>query len=246
MAGLGQVVILVLGLTLLYFVQSSSAQYYQNTDLENFCNGNLTLECPYNNTGRAGTFRYYCISWLPRGVCYFNVTLAPNCGNDEDLFAFYFNIRKLNLPSRDYIKIYQTVGAGQWPLKDLNGSQPALSNPSSVAQASTLTYRRQPSIMFEYFRSSSPVSGAHDAIIDFVIYESNFYPHNTWCFAFQGNVTISTFVIRTDRRIASTVQRVLIPFLRMDSTRHKGGSVQILPSQRHPHGLGIQRIFNQL
>ncbi|XP_055349809.1 uncharacterized protein LOC129596525 [Paramacrobiotus metropolitanus] len=194
----GNVFFCAVGFGLLFLIDNSCAQYYQYADLENSCNGSLLLDCPYHETGKAGTFRYYYITWMQPGLCFFNVTLVPSCGTDPDLFAFYFNIRKLDLPSGDYIKIHQTTSNGQqFLLKHLTGSQNPFSNPSSVAQTMTFPYEKRPKISFEYFRSSSPVSSAHDAVIDFVIVENNAYSHNTRCEAFSGYVN-NIFICDTD------------------------------------------------
>ncbi|XP_055349757.1 uncharacterized protein LOC129596483 [Paramacrobiotus metropolitanus] len=191
--GCKSVLLCAFSLGIIYFVKSSSAQYYQYADLENSCNGSLLLECPYPETGRAGTFRYYYPDRLPPGLCSFEVALAPNCGNFWDSYAIYLNIRKFDLPSTDYLKILEN---GFFPLKHFNGSQPATTNPRSVAQAKTL-YSKQPHIVFEYFRSTSPASNYHDALIDFVIVEERADSHNTYCQALLAYVN-NVFICDTD------------------------------------------------
>ncbi|XP_055349717.1 uncharacterized protein LOC129596463 isoform X2 [Paramacrobiotus metropolitanus] len=172
---------------------------FDETDpnLENTCNQSLTIECPYTYTGRAGTFRYYFIPDLPTGLCYFNVTLASNCGRSWDFFAFYFNIRKFVLPTADYVRIYGTDRlAARILLKELTGSYTAWSNPSSVSQALT-SYAKQPSFTFEYFRSTFASTGVHEAYIDFVVVEDSSHSMNTRCTALSGYVN-NNFICHTD------------------------------------------------
>ncbi|XP_055349759.1 uncharacterized protein LOC129596485 [Paramacrobiotus metropolitanus] len=189
----GRVVILICGLGFLCFVKSATAQYYDSyRDLETACNESLTVVCPYMYTGRAGTFRYYYIGNLPAGRCSFNVTLDSNCGTSaSNQFAFYFNIRKFILPSEDTLTIYQTrdsvMGNSSTMIKKLTGYLAQSYNPTSVAQART-AFSRQPSFTFEYFRSSSPYSGLHEAYIDFVIVESTSHIRNAFCAALGGYV----------------------------------------------------------
>ncbi|XP_055345190.1 uncharacterized protein LOC129593031 [Paramacrobiotus metropolitanus] len=181
----GRVLLFTLRVGFFYFLKSSSAQY-QSFNLENKCNGSLTLYCPEYFDGRPGTFRYTYISRMPRGLCYFDVTLDSFCLDRGVLFAFYFNIRSLNLPSGDYLQIYDKT-IPRFPLKHLTGNQTALFNPASVAQALT-SYTRKPSIALEYYRSLSSATSAHNALVDFVILEDTASAMNAHCAALSGYV----------------------------------------------------------
>ncbi|XP_055349761.1 uncharacterized protein LOC129596488 [Paramacrobiotus metropolitanus] len=196
--GTGSQFFIILGLGFLSCICNVNAQYYRYyTDLEKTCNQSVELECPFSFTGRAGTFHYDYISDLSPGLCYFNVTLPPDCGASSDFFAVYFNIRKFLLPSTDRFRIYQTNRlAPRILLKELNGSHSARSNPASVAQALT-SYVKQPSFTFEYFRGTSPSTESHQANIDFIIVDKSTDVLSASCTALSGFVD-DYFICHTD------------------------------------------------
>ncbi|XP_055348532.1 uncharacterized protein LOC129595514 [Paramacrobiotus metropolitanus] len=168
---------------------TSAQRYSSYPDLEETCNQSLEMECPNNSNGRAGTFRYYDIGALSRGLCSFTVTLDSDCGGWSDNFAFYFNIREITLPRGDYLKIYENRNGSRSLLQRLTGDLTQSYYPSSVAQALT-SYSKQPSFTLEYFRSASRSSDLDQTFIDFVITEdSPHYRSNSWCEALQGYVS---------------------------------------------------------
>ncbi|XP_055349795.1 uncharacterized protein LOC129596520 [Paramacrobiotus metropolitanus] len=182
-------IFVILGLEFLHYISDAHAQYYNSyPDLESTCNQTLKMECPFLYTDKAGTLRYYFISNLPTGLCYFNVTLPPDCGMADDVFAFYINIRKFVLPTADSVRIYQTNHvAPRVLLKELTGSLYARPSPASVAQALT-SYAKQPSFSLEYFRSTFNSTREHEAYIDFVVVEGRAHIMYTHCTALSGYV----------------------------------------------------------
>ncbi|XP_055349827.1 uncharacterized protein LOC129596543 [Paramacrobiotus metropolitanus] len=239
--GYGYVLLFALGWGIISLSKSSSAPYYQYVDLEKSCNSSVILECPVPETGRAGTFRYFLIYMLPLGLCSFEATLAHNCGGWTDRYKFYLNIRKLDLPANDYLKIYD-AGLTYNFIKHLTGNHTAAVNPASVAQAVT-EYFPIPSVKFEYFRSSSTATNFHDALIDFVVVEERPGSHSGYCNAVSGYVN-SNFLCDT----AGWVDRVNCPSSYIDSTvtgLNRLAGDNAISSRRHRHRLGVQRPSDQ-
>ncbi|XP_055349792.1 uncharacterized protein LOC129596516 [Paramacrobiotus metropolitanus] len=196
--GTGSKFFIILGLGFLSCIRNVMAQYYRNyPNLEMLCNQSLVLDCPFLFDGRAGTFRYDNIPDLSPGLCYFNVTLPPDCGISSRFFAFYINIRKFLLPPTDHVRIYQANRlAPRILLKELTGSHSARSNPSSVSQALT-SYVKQPSFIFEYFRGTSPSTESNQAYIDFIIVTNSPGLWSAYCPALSGYVDVY-FICHTD------------------------------------------------
>ncbi|XP_055349810.1 uncharacterized protein LOC129596526 [Paramacrobiotus metropolitanus] len=180
--------VLVFLLGSIYIARSATAQYYFTyDDLEATCGRTLVLACPYTSDGRAGTFRYRSIEILSKGFCYFHVTLNSNCMKPSTQFAFYFNIRKFRVPDGDALSIHENKDESRLLILSLYGVRGHLSNPASVAQTLT-TYAKEPSVTFEYNRTSSLVYAVHEVIIDVVVVEDTSHSHNTYCGALQGYV----------------------------------------------------------
>ncbi|XP_055349760.1 uncharacterized protein LOC129596486 [Paramacrobiotus metropolitanus] len=194
----GSCLFFVLALAFVCCAYHTDAQIYNlYRNLEELCNGNLTVDCPDSFNGRAGTFRFYLITRLSPGLCSVNVTLAENCGRTLEYYAFYFNFRKFFLPTNDRVRLYQITRYGTVNiLKELRGSVSGYSDPASVAQAMT-SYGKQPAFTFEYFRSASPASGSHEAFIDFVVVEDTYHAMNSRCAALSGYVN-DHFICDTD------------------------------------------------
>ncbi|XP_055349817.1 uncharacterized protein LOC129596531 [Paramacrobiotus metropolitanus] len=186
--GIRSGLVLACSLGMFCVLRTTTAFYYNlYSDMETRCNQSVVLDCPYLISGRAGTIRYQNIPVLSRESCWFTLTLDSSCGKPQMSFAFYFNVRKFNLPYPDALRIYENWNGFRGLVMQLADSMPQYRNPSSVAQALT-AYVKQPSVTFEYMRRASYSSSVHEVIVDFVIVEDTSHSRNTFCGALQGYV----------------------------------------------------------
>ncbi|XP_055349734.1 uncharacterized protein LOC129596468 isoform X2 [Paramacrobiotus metropolitanus] len=150
------------------------------------CGSQIRFNCAAILSGEAGTIEFRPVSEDDWQI---NLDLEKDCAEPPHTFAFYLNIRRINLPSTYRLAMYEyEVESGSRTLvKDLQYFQRTLHDPASISHLLT-KYSPHPSIAIEYSRGSAANNPSSFVSIDYVIISNTSSSVNTYCHALSGYV----------------------------------------------------------
>ncbi|XP_055332460.1 uncharacterized protein LOC129584336 [Paramacrobiotus metropolitanus] len=166
-------------------VLPQSREYtYPLVDIEERCGQVITIPCPTDRIGRAGTIQF---ASLPRRTCEVTLALEKNCDNTFfDGFALYLNLRTISTLTGHVFKIEETFGNSR-TLGKLFTNQLIYYPWNSLAQYLT-RYSSAPRIHLVYDRSNGTTATltGYNIVIDYTLIHGTSTPFNTYCHALNG------------------------------------------------------------